>query len=209
MKKILCLLSLMVTLNAGWSQTNKNDTLVISVTSKNASVQLQADVLPDHIDLRWTKGPDDFSGYFELYRSADGIAYNIIKQFQPQSFEADQQYFTYKDEAPLRGKNYYRLIAYNKFTKEQKKIEIVADYKNQPRKLMPTVVSKGQQLNISNYNGEQLELLVFNAAGTPVFKRVVSSSIIPLANNLSGGIYVYQLVDRKNRLVSSGKFILQ
>lgn len=209
MKKCVCLLSLIVTLNYGWSQINENDTTVISVRSKNASIRLQADVLPDNITLQWTKGPDDFTGYFELYRSADGIAYNIIRQFHPQTFEGDQRSFSFKDVDPLRGKNYYRLVSYDKFTQEKKTVHIVAEYKNLPRKIAPTIVAKGSQLNISNYDGQQMELLVFNSAGTPLFKRVVSSSIVPLAANLTRGLYVYQLIDRKNQLVSSGKFVMQ
>jgi hypothetical protein len=187
MKKIVCLLSLILTLSYGRSQINEKDTLVTTISAKKASVNLQADVLPDYINLQWTKGPDDFTGYFELYRSADGIAYNIVRQFHPATFEGNQRYFTYKDEDPLRGKNYYRLVSVDKFTQERKMVELVAEYKNQPRKIIPTIVSKGNQLNISNYDGQQLELLVFNSAGKPMFKRVISSSVVPVAGNLTSG----------------------
>ncbi len=209
MKKIMCLLICVLTICRGWSQITEKDTIVTTTISKTGSVQLLADVLPNYINLQWTKGPDDFTGYFELYRSADGIAYNILRQFHPSTFEANQRFFSFKDEDPLKGKNYYRLITYDKFTQEKRIVDLVTEYKNQPRKMAPTIISNGNQLNIMNYDGEQLELLVFNSGGTALFKRVVSSSVIPLAANLSRGLYVYQLIDRKNQLISSGKFVLQ
>lgn len=209
MKKIMCLLICVLIIGRGWSQINEKDTIVTTTISKTESVQLMADVLPDYINLQWAKGPDNFTGYFELHRSADGIAYNIVRQFHPAAFQADQRFFLFKDVEPLRGKNYYRLVAYDKFTQEKTIVDLVTEFKNQPRRVAPTIVTKGSQLNIINYDGEQMELLVFNSGGTAMFKRVVSSSIIPLAGNLTRGLYVYQLIDRKNQLVSSGKFVLQ
>ena len=209
MKKIMCLLGLTLILNYSWSQINEKDTVITTVDGRNGSVILEANIFPDYISLQWRKGPDDFTGYFELYRSADGIAYNIVKQFQPKTFGSNDQYFYYRDEDPLRGKNYYRLVGYDKFTNDKRTIDLVAEYKNQPRRVLPTVLSNGNQLNITNYDGQELELWVYNSAATPMFKRVVSSSVIDVPSNLSKGLYVYQLYDRKRMIVSSGKFILQ
>lgn len=209
MKKITWLLGLTLILNYGWSQINEKDTIITKVDGRNGSVTLEATILPDYINLQWTKEPDDFTGYFELYRSADGMAYNIVKQFQPKTFEGNDPYFFYRDEDPLRGKNYYRLIGYDKFTNEKRTIDLVAEYKNQPRRVLPTVLSNGNQLNITNYDGQELELWVYNSAATPLFKKLVSSSVIDVPSNLSKGLYVYQLYDRRRMIVSSGKFILQ
>jgi len=209
MKRMMCVIGMLLVFGHSWSQINEKDTIVTTITSGNSAVRLQAEVFPDFIDLQWTKGPDEQSGYFELYRSADGIAYNIVKQFLPAVFKGNDRYFTYRDGDPLRGKNYYRLIGYDRTTQEKKVVDLVAEYKNQPRKVLPTVISKGSQLNIANYDGEEMNLFVYNSAGTALFSTVVSSSIINLPGNLSGGLYVYQLIDKKKMLVNSGKFILQ
>lgn len=209
MKKILCLLSLTLALNYGWSQINEKDTVVTTIAAKNASVDFQADIFPDYINLQWTKGPDDFTGNFELLRSADGVAYTIVKLFQPDMVGANQRYYTYRDEDPLRGKNYYRLVGYDKYTQEKRTVDIVAEYKNQPRKVLPTLVTNGNQLNILNYDGEELELWLYTSAGSPLLKKVVSSSVINLSDNLAKGLYVYQLVNRKQLIVSSGKIVFQ
>ena len=156
MKRIVSLLVAAFTTCLVHAQINEKDTLTTTAVAQNGSINFQADILPDYINLNWTKGPHEFTGYFELYRSADGIAYNIVRQFHPQSFEGNDNSYSYRDEDPLRGKNYYRLVGYDKFTNERRIVELVADYKNQPRKLYPSVMSRGQQLYINNYDGQEL-----------------------------------------------------
>lgn len=205
----MCVLALILMFGYSHSQINEKDTTVTTAVAKNTTAEFQATIFPDYIHLQWIKGPDNYTSYFELYRSADGIAYNIVKQFHPGTFDGDEGYYSYKDGDPLQGKNYYRLVGYDKFTQEKRIIEIVAVYKNKPRKILPTIVTSGNQLNIANYDGQELELLVFTSSGAPVFKRIVSSSVIPIPSTLAKGLYVYQLTDKKQFMLSSGKFVLQ
>ena len=209
MKRILCLALVIATsASAGWSQQNEKDTLVETVNAQSGSLSFTAQVLPDFIQLQWQKGPDDAIAYFELYRSADGMAYNIVKQILPQTFDNNEgRFFSFRDEDPLRGKNYYRLVAVMHSSLDKRTVELQAEYKNQPRKLQPTLVSRGAQLYIQNYDGEQLNLIVYNTAGNPLFQRVINSSVVDISSqNMAAGMYIYQLVDRRKWVVNSGKF---
>jgi hypothetical protein len=199
----------MLACSTGWTQINEKDTLAATLFSKNGSVFLQASVLPDYVDLRWTKGPHELISYFELYRSADGVAYHLVRQFHPQSFDAADDSYEYRDTDPLRGRNFYRLVGYQRGTTDKRTVDLVADYHNQPRKLGPTLVSKGAHLYLENYDGSELYLWIFNATGTPLVKRVVNSSSIPVPENVGRGMYVYQLLDRQKVVVSNGKFVIQ
>lgn len=211
MKKMRCLIGiLLLTHGLAWSQFNEKDTMVSTVLAERGSVFMEANILPDYIDLSWSKGPDDFIGYFELYRSADGIAYTIVKQFLPGTFDASVRSFSFRDDNPLRGKNYYRLVGYERNSSDKKIVELVAEYKNQPRKIQPTLVGKGNQLNILNYDGQELFLWVYSTSGSPLLQKTVASSVVNIGTeNLASGLYVYQLLDRKKMVVSSGKFVLQ
>jgi hypothetical protein len=211
MKKLRCLIGmLLMTTSVCQAQINEKDTMISTVLAQKGSVQLQADILPDYVDLNWTKGPDEFIGYFELYRSADGMAYHFVKQFRPKTFDASERSFNYRDEDPLRGKNFYRLVGYDQHSGEKRTVELVAEYRNQPRKIQPTLIAKGNQLNIQNYDGEELHLWIFTTAGAPIIQKVVASSVVNLGTeNLSSGLYVYQLLDRQKLVVSTGKFVLQ
>ncbi len=210
MKRFVYLAAIMIiTCGPAWAQFNENDTTVTTVLSSKASLHMRADVMPDFIELQWNKGPDDFTAYFELYRSADGITWNIVKQFHPQTTGNTPNQFSYRDEDPLKGKNFYRVVGYQNQTQEKRSVELMAVYKNHPRKLQPTLVSKGKELNILNYDGEELHLWVYSSGGTPLLQKVVNSSVVYLASeNLSSGAYIYQLLDRKKMVVSSGKFML-
>ena len=210
MKRIAGMMIAMMACSFCQSQINEKDTIITTASAKNGSIVLQAEVLPDFINLNWMKGPHDYIGYFELYRSADGIAYSIIRQFHPQSVDADKITYDYKDEEPLRGKIYYRLIGYEKFSQEKRVVDLVIEYKNEPRKLYPTLVPKGSQFYINNYDGEELRLWIYNSSGNPVVQqRIINSSTVYLTEMFSGGTYVYQLVDKNKMVVSRGKFVMQ
>jgi|GEM_PF-5292122 len=211
MKRFVTLTAvLLLTCKISLGQINENDTTLTRVSAKNGSVWFQADVFPDYVQLQWTKGPDDHIAYYELYRSSDGVAYNIVKQFHPQTFDANDNSFSFRDDDPLRGRNYYRLVGYEKSTQEKRTVELIAEYRNQPRKLQPTLVVKGNQLNILNYDGQELQLSIYSTTGSPVVQnRIVNSSVVHVPELSPVGMYVYQLVDRKTMMVSSGKFALQ
>jgi hypothetical protein len=208
MKKVMWLIGLILALNEGNAQYS--DILENRIVQQYHSIVLQADVLPDYINLQWHKGPDEYINRFELYRSPDGVAYTIVKQFAPKEFDGREDEYTFKDDNPLLGKNFYRLVGYNQFTQERSEVNLVADFKNRPRKLQPTLVTKGNQLNITNYDGGELLLYVFTTAGVPVIERNVTSGTLNFStDNLSRGLYVYQLMDRRKYVVNSGKFVLQ
>lgn len=190
-------------------QINEKDTIITTTAASSGSVILEASVSPDFIGLSWSRGPHDYVGYFELYRSSDGIAYNIVKQFMPGTFDGSQTSFEFKDEDPLRGKNYYRLLAFDQNGQDKKTVDVTADFNNQPRKIQPSLVAKGTQLNIQNYDGEEMQLMVYNSGGNPVIKRTINSSVVNLPETLSKGMYIYQLVNRRQIMVANGKFALQ
>ena len=210
MKRIMVLTVAMIACSFCQGQINEKDTIITSISSKNGSIALQADVLPDYITLQWNKGPHDYIGWFELYRSADGVAYNIVRQFHPQVQGSDDNDFEFKDEDPLRGKNYYRLIGYDKFSGDKRIIDLVAEYKNAPRKVYPSLIQKDGQFYINNYDGEELRLWVYNTAGNPVVQqKIINSSTVYISEMLSGGTYVYQLLDKNKMTVSRGKLVMQ
>ena len=138
------------------------------------------------------------------------MAYKIVKQFQPGLQGVNDNNFEFKDEDPLRGTNYYRLIGYVKNSGEKRIIDLAADYKNSPRKVYPSLVWKDGQFYINNYDGEELKLWVYNSSGNPVVQqKIINSSTVYISNLVSGGAYVYQLLDKNKMTVSRGKFVMQ
>ena len=86
----------------------------------------------------------------------------------------------------------------------------MADYKNSPRKIYPSLVWKDGQFYINNYDGQELKLWIYNSAGNPVVQqKIINSSTVYINNMISGGAYVYQLLDKNRMTVARGKFIMQ
>lgn len=210
MKKIYVMLPLLLFFFTGWSQINEKDTTATILTTQLGSIKFRADVMPDHINLQWSIGPHDNTGYFELYRSPDGMAYSLVKQFQPSSFDASQRSFVYRDEGPLPGRNFYRLVAYDRHTSEKTPVNLVAEYKNLPRKIQPTLMSKGNQLYIQHYDGQEMRLWIYNASGTPVVQnQVVNGTVVNVPELVANGLYIYQLMDKQKMVVANGKIVIQ
>lgn len=210
MKKMMWMVGLILALQTVNAQINEKDTQQTRIIQQYRSIVLQADVLPDYINLQWQKGRDEYINRFELYRSADGIAYTIVKQFMPKDFDGRQDYYSFKDDNPLQGKNFYQLVGYDQFTNERRIVSLVADFNNKPRRLQPTLINRGNQLNITNYDGDELYLYVYTSSGAPVLQRNVTSSALNFStDNFARGLYIYQLLDRRKYVVNSGKFILQ
>ncbi len=204
------MLPLLLFFISGWSQINEKDTTATIITTKLRSIELVADVLPDYINLEWSKGPDDNTGYFELYRSPDGVAYKLVKQFRPSSFDASQRTFEYKDDEPLPGRNFYRLVAFDRHTSEKTSVDLVADYKNLPRKIQPTLMARGNQLYIQHYDGQEMRLWIYNASGTPIVQnRVVNGTVVNVPELAANGLYIYQLMDKQKMVVANGKLVIQ
>ncbi len=178
------------------------------VSTSLKGITLQAEIIPDYIELKWRIPALDESASFEVQRSADGFAYSTIHIVTPQGMNTFSQDFSFRDLNPLEGKNYYRLLATGKWTKEKREVYLIAQFDQQKRRITPTIVTEGTQLRIDNYNGEELQLAVFTSAGNPVFQKVINNSRIPVPTMLSKGVYVYHLSDKQRTYVASGRFLI-
>jgi len=59
---------------------------------------------------KWTMGPNFGQGSFAVQRSADGVQYNTIGTVDAAGNNAVSESYSYVDQSPLSGTNYYRLL---------------------------------------------------------------------------------------------------
>jgi hypothetical protein len=59
---------------------------------------------------KWTMGPNFGQGHFAVQRSADGVQYNTIGTVGATGNDAVAESYSYTDQSPLAGVNYYRLM---------------------------------------------------------------------------------------------------
>lgn len=61
------------------------------------------------IQLNWTTADQISNSYFEIQRSTDGIHFSAIAFTDSKKYSGNEQQYSYSDELPLNGINYYRL----------------------------------------------------------------------------------------------------
>ena len=62
------------------------------------------------VDLNWATSQEVGAAYFEVERSADGDNWNAITSVVAVGDSDERQLYTIRDEAPLAGTSYYRLL---------------------------------------------------------------------------------------------------
>jgi hypothetical protein len=63
----------------------------------------------NHIFLQWTTANEINNSHFEVQRSADGITYMVIGRVNASLSPVDPKHYSFADQHPLKGNNYYRL----------------------------------------------------------------------------------------------------
>jgi hypothetical protein len=80
---------------------------VLPITLENFTVTRKS---ADAAIAKWTMGPDFGTGSFAVQRSADGVQFSTIGTVLATGNDGLAQSYSYIDNAPLAGINYYRLM---------------------------------------------------------------------------------------------------
>jgi hypothetical protein len=84
-----------------------NQDNVLPITLESYSAEKTA---ADAALVKWTIGPDFGAGSFAVQRSADGVQFNTIGSVDATGNDGISESYSYTDNAPLSGVNYYRLL---------------------------------------------------------------------------------------------------
>ncbi len=79
------------------------DVLPVSLASFTASKQGAS------VDLKWTTASEQNNAYFTVERSADGVSFSAIGKVNGAGNSSSTLNYSYTDNNPLAGKNFYRL----------------------------------------------------------------------------------------------------
>ncbi|WP_460914749.1 hypothetical protein [Spirosoma areae] len=72
-------------------------------------VSFSGQVVKDQVELVWETSLEQNSDRFEVERSADARSFERIGSLRSEGFSTSRQVYTFWDETPQRGINYYRL----------------------------------------------------------------------------------------------------
>ena len=143
----------------------------------------------------WNTLSEEASDKFELQRSADGKDFATIAK---QNAKGTASRYTYVDNAPFTGINYYRLMMRDASGKTEysKVVNATVQGKGFSVQAYPNPVSDELTIKVNGNQSGNAEILLTDMTGK-VIKRMSMNSVIQTVNmnGLASGIYLIKYVD--------------
>ncbi len=161
---------------------------------------------PTGIQLNWETLTEQNSSHFDIERSADGVNYTAISRVNAKGNSTNKQSYTFLDETPVVGVNYYRLKLTdidNSYTYSR---IVAVKNSGQPIsiELFPNPSSSLLQVQLPACQKEIIHLFITDASGRMIDSRSVSVSegnnalSIPVSH-LPGGTYLLSIENKEGR----------
>ncbi len=202
-----------------WNASDDNGTFRVTNFNSNTGITVFPIELvsftgkagQDHIALQWRTATERDNDYMEVQRSKDGKRFEAIGVVAGHGTSAMPHDYTFVDEQPLPGVNYYRLkqvdfdgkYEYHKIIAVFFKEEII-----EPVLVYPTVANDQINIKLSQETETNGEMVITDLAG-----RVVMRTPLPAntqqqtleVHSLRPGHYVITI--RTERKTSIGRFV--
>ncbi len=151
------------------------------------------------VKLSWKTASEFNNDRFEIERSKDGISFNKIGEIAGRGSSNVLQQYTFYDEQPLTGKNFYRLKQVDMDGRfEYSTIQLVLLDDTRTFAVYPNPVSGSGIINIYVNNSEksQLKVSVYDLSGRELFAGTKNNNqnTFQIKPDLSPGIYIIQLI---------------
>ena len=155
------------------------------------------------IKLNWETLSEQNTSYFEIERSNDGTNFTAIGRLNARGNSTDKQYYSYIDNQPATGTNFYRLkladidgaFTYSRI------IAVKNDNNLITLQLFPNPVTDILQVQIPATKKETVTILITDAAGKTVYSKKQQLS----EGNNAASIPVQHLPEGTYLLIINGK----
>ncbi len=171
--------------NNGSTCTCANVTLPITLTGFFSSLETTS------INLKWSTASELNFDYFSLQKSADGKSFNEIAQVKGHGTTGEKHDYSFEDNFPLIGKNYYRLTSVDFDNYQETFKVIVQDYSGGKDFQVSPNPSNGRTISLNfNFDSTQGQVVIYDSMGAIVDSFQVSDSgEVSFTNTLKEGIY--------------------
>ena len=211
-QKLKMKLSAAGTLSAGFSFTYMDAASKTNPTPSTYKVQWSNGALPVKLvyftadkgasnvaSLKWATASELDNAYFEVERSADGLNWDKLVQVTGAGTTTQEELYSYTDDTPLTGVNYYRLkqvdvdgnFVYTNIA--QVTFDAAASAPAATMTMYPNPLSASAPLTIELSNAQSTisNVTITNAVGQVVYSQVSSSdSVLHLSGlELAAGVY--------------------
>ncbi len=137
------------------------------------------------VQLKWSTASEKDNSYFEVLRSSDGVVFDNLKNVSGAGNSSSINSYSFNDESPLLGMNYYQLnqLDYNGNSVKSKVIALRSDLKEGKFKILSTL---DNELVFSVYAQE-------NASGKIKINNISGQSLLNSTLFLQKGLNQYRI----------------
>jgi len=156
---------------------------------------------PQFIQLLWRSESEINGSHYSVQRSGDGIMFNNIAEVKATNTSGSKQYI-YRDNSPLPGKSFYRLLMVDKDGSSEYSpvITVTSNSNNSSIKILANPVRDKFIVQLPGNSIATNHWRVINMAGQVLKQGVVASGLkLEIATeDLQAGPYFFQVSDSKN-----------
>lgn len=153
---------------------------------------------PAGIQLNWETITEQNVSHFEIERSSDGSSFNTIGQVTARGNSTDKQYYTFTDQQPATGTNFYRLkmIDLDGTFSYSRVIAVKSDNNLFTLQLFPNPVSDVLQVQLPASEKEAVKIMILDAAGKQYYVQNLqlteglNAVSVPVARLAKGAYYL-------------------
>ncbi len=165
------------------------------------------------VDVQWTVASQEGITIYEVERSSDAKSFSNIATVQA----GTDNTYSYADETPFGGNNYYRIKAVARSTNGvySNIVRVSMNATNAELNAYPNPVKDGHlQVSVSNLIKGNYVISLYNATGQKVATKQVSyeagNTMIEMdVNTLANGIYMMQLTNDSGEKIAEQKIVNQ
>lgn len=161
--------------------------------------------------LQWATGTEIDNDHFDIERSSDALSWEKIGEKKGAGTTSEQQLYSYTDEAPLNGVNYYRLkqvdvdghFVYTDI--QQVSFDGLGSANTMTMYPNPAVASTPLTIELSNSSSVISNVTITNSIGQIVYSDISSSSnVLHLSGlNLHAGVYAVSVSTEGAKAITS------
>jgi len=157
--------------------------------------------------LEWSTASEINNSHFVIERSEDGASFEEIGEVDGMGSTTALSNYSFVDEAPFSGTNYYRLNQYD-FNGKNRLSEVrIVEFQTRENKISIYPNPVVDYVKISQAT-EDATLQVYNVAGKLAYERSINETGIINTYDFIAGTYIFQVVDSKGNTLHAEKIIV-
>ncbi|MEP4532028.1 MAG: T9SS type A sorting domain-containing protein [Cyclobacteriaceae bacterium] len=171
--------------------------------------EFKAETANTAVNLSWSTLSEENFSYFEIQRAAADGEFDVIATIDGNGWSADERNYTWSDENPRLGINYYRLesVDYDGYRETFKSVAVIFEPTNSEISINPNPAPLNSPIKLQNTFGEEFTFKLISLSGKTVLETSGSDNEIIMPSNMESGVYIVRF--EINGLKKTQKLIIK